>query len=181
MSQKIYSQEKLMDFIRNSARTGLINPSTALSRKKAAEQLLSQLDVAERQDLRLVDVDDLCSRFHKLQGSTIRPESLEIYRHRLEVALTDFIAWTDDPNLFSPIQRDFVGGAVKTSDRRTPTREEKAREELTLNLPDKPADIFPVPIRDDLVVYLHNVPLDLTEKEADKIVAVVKALADPDT
>ena len=52
-----------------------------------------------------------------------------------------------------------------------------AREELALNPPRSPHDIFPVPIREDLVVYLQNIPLDMTGAEARKIAAVVQALA----
>ena len=57
---------------------------------------------------------------------------------------------------------------------------EKAQEELVLNQPDHPTGIFPIPIRNDRVVYLQNMPLDLSHKEAQKIVAVVQALVDPD-
>ena len=58
--------------------------------------------------------------------------------------------------------------------------EAHAREELTLNPPRSPHDIFPVPIREDLVVYLQNIPLDMSADEARKISAVVQALALPE-
>ena len=180
MAEKGYSKENFLAFIRHSAVTGLINPSTAVSRKKAAEQLLTQLNLTETQDLRQLDVDELCSRFHKLQGSTIRNESLEVYKDRLKVTLQDFIEWTDDPGGFASRQKEKATMHKKGDKQKIPTREELAREELTLNLPARPADIFPVPIREDLVVFLQNVPLDLTRKEAQKIIAVVQALADPD-
>jgi hypothetical protein len=102
MDKKNYSETNFLQFIRQSAVTGLINPSTSVSRKKAAEQLLTQLNVVEKQDLRQLDVDELCTRFHKLQGSTIREESLEIYKSRLKAALTDFISWVDNPVDFVP-------------------------------------------------------------------------------
>ncbi len=102
MAQQNYSEANLLQFIRQSAVSGLINPSTSVSRKKAAEQLLTQLNTIEKQDLRQLDVDELCSRFHKLQGSTIREESLEIYKNRLKATLEDFIAWVDDPVGFIP-------------------------------------------------------------------------------
>ncbi len=178
MAQKNYSEAILLEFIRHSAVSGLINPSTAVSRKKAAEQLLSQLNTVEKQDLRLLDVDELCSRFHKLQGSTIREESLEVYRNRLKATLVDFIAWVNDPVGFVPETKE--GPRSKTGKGQVLSPEENAKEELTLNLPEKPMDIFPVPIRQDLVVYLQNVPLDLSKKEAQKIAAVVEALVDPD-
>ena len=72
MEQKNYSEINLLQFLRQSAVSGLINPSTSLSRKKAAEQLLTQLNTIERQDLRQLDVDELCSRFHKLH--TLNPQ-----------------------------------------------------------------------------------------------------------
>jgi hypothetical protein len=37
-----------------------------------------------------------------------------------------------------------------------------------------------VPLREDLIVYLQNVPLDMTQAEARKIAAVIKALALPE-
>jgi len=51
---------------------------------------------------------------------------------------------------------------------------------LALNPPRSPHDIFPVPLREDLIVYLQNVPLDMTQAEARKIAAVIKALALPE-
>ena len=56
----------------------------------------------------------------------------------------------------------------------------QAREELALNPPRSPHEIFPVPIREDLVVYLQNIPLDLTQEEARKVAAVIHALALPE-
>ena len=37
-----------------------------------------------------------------------------------------------------------------------------------------------MPIREDHVVYLQNVPLDMTQAEARKVAAVIKALALPE-
>ena len=180
MAQKNYSEANLLQFIRDSAVSGLINPSTAVSRKKAAEQLLTQLNTVEKQDLRQLDVDDLCSRFHKLQGSTIREESLEIYKTRLKATIEDFTAWVDDPFGFGSGHTKQPVTTQKNADRLPSTAAEKAQEELVLNQPDHPTGIFPIPIRKDRVVYLQNMPLDLSHKEAQKIVAVVQALVDPD-
>ena len=72
--------------------------------KLAAEHLLIQLKSHERLDLRLLDVDELCSRFHKLQGSTIRPENIQVYKERLCSALKDFISWTSDPAGFQSVE-----------------------------------------------------------------------------
>lgn len=178
MEEKDYSEAGFHAFLRQSAISGLYNPSMARARKLAAEELLVELKSHERLDLRLVDVDELCLRFHKLQGSTIRPESMAVYRSRLTDALADFIDWTSDPAAFSPRETELK--ATRKSLKKDSPGEARAREQLALDPPRRPHDIFPVPLRDDLVVYIQNVPLDMTPKEAEKIAAVVRALADPE-
>lgn len=176
---KDYSETAFNSFMRQSVQSGTINPQTARSRKLAAEQLLVELKSHERNDMRLVDVEELASRFHKLQGSTIRAESMAVYKSRLRDALADFTAWVDDPEAFQPRESEFR--LTRDLLKNEPDDHRQAREELALNPPRTPLEIFPVPIRENLVVYIQNVPLDMTRKEADKIAAVIKALAEPET
>jgi len=178
MTDKDYSQTAFLKFLRQGAVTGIISPTTARSRKLAAEHLLIQLKSHERLDLRLLDVDELCSRFHKLQGSTIRPENIQVYKERLCSALKDFVSWTSDPAGFQSVEGEKPDAVLVAA--RDTEGQAQAREELALNPPRSPHDIFPVPIRDDLVVYLQNVPLDMTRAEARKIAEVVQALALPE-
>ena len=173
-----YSHSAFLEFLRLGAVTGMTNPATARSRKLAAEQLLGQLKPHERVDLRVLDVDELCSRFHKLQGSTIRPESIQVYNDRLTSGLKDFVSWTSDPGNFRSVEGE-QKEAVSVAARDTP-EQAQAREELVLSPPRSPHDIFPVPLREELVVYLQNIPLDMTQAEARKIAAVVQALALPE-
>jgi hypothetical protein len=177
MKDADYSESSFHEFMRQSFQSGLVKPSVARSRKLAAEQLLVELRSHERTDMRLVDVDELCSRFHKLQGSTIRPESLAVFQQRLKDALNDFVAWTDDPSAFAPRESEFR--ASRETLKKDSPGEARAREELALNPPRSPHDIFPVPLRENLVVYLQNIPLDFTPAEAEKVAAVVRALANP--
>ena len=178
MTDKDYSQTAFLKFLRQGAVTGMTSPATARSRKLAAEHLLIQLKSHERLDLRLLDVDELCSRFHKLQGSTIRPENIQVYKERLCSALKDFISWTSDPAGFQSVEGEKPEAVLVAA--RDTEGQAQAREELALNPPRSPHDIFPIPLRDDLVVYLQNVPLDMTRAEAGKIAAVVQALALPE-
>ncbi|NOR19821.1 MAG: hypothetical protein GQ538_07000 [Xanthomonadales bacterium] len=178
MTDKDYSEAAFLEFLRQGAITGISKPATARSRKLAAEQLLAQLRSHERIDLRLLDVDELCLRFHKLEGSTIRPETLQLYNERLSSGLKDFISWTADPVIFESVEGEKQESVVVAA-RDTPGQAQ-AREELALNPPRSPHDIFPVPLREDLIVYLQNVPLDMTQAEARKIAAVVQALALPE-
>lgn len=178
MGTREYSEAAFLDFLRQGMVAGLIRPGTARSRKKAAEQLLVQLKSNERLDLRQLDVDELCSRFHKLQGSTIRPETLQIYNERLKAGLRDFFSWTEDPNSFTSLEGE-TPEAQLIAEQDDPGQA-RAREQLTLDPPRSPHEIFPIPIREDLVVYLQNIPLDLTPQEADRIARVVRALANPE-
>ena len=178
MTDRDYSEAAFLEFLRQGTVAGVIRPGTARSRKKAAEQLLVQLKSNERLDLRQLDVDELCTRFHKLQGSTIRPETLQIYNERLKAGLRDFFRWIEDPNSFTSVEGETP--EVQLVAARDDPGQASAREELVLNPPRSPHEIFPVPIREDLVVYLQNVPLDLTPQEAERIARVVKALAEPE-
>jgi hypothetical protein len=178
MTDKDYSQTAFLKFLRETAVSGFTSPATARSRKLAAEHLLIQLKSHERADLRLLDVDELCSRFHKLQGSTIRPENIQLYNERLCSALKDFISWTLDAAGFQSVEGEKPEAVVVAA--RDTSGQAQAREELALNPPRSPHEIFPVPIREDLVVYLQNIPLDLTQDEARKVAAVVHALALPE-
>ncbi|MDX1572260.1 MAG: hypothetical protein R3200_17395 [Xanthomonadales bacterium] len=171
-----YTKEGLLKFLKEAAMAGLLNPATARSRRTAAEQLLTQLNDTEQADLREVDVDELCSRFHKLQGSSIRPEALKIYNNRLKSALADYFRYLENPDDFVS-----VGGENRQLRKRTEgarSEEERALEEIRLEVAERPLDILPIPIRSDTVVYVQNLPLDLTPEEARKVARVVEALAD---
>ena len=178
MPEPTCTAEGLLEFLKKSGMAGKINPATARSRRTAAEQLLSQLSAEESNDLRLVDVDRLCNRFHKLQGSSIRPETLKLYNARLKSSLTDYFSWLEDPEGFISVSSE----SRPTRKRADATREKQsaeaiALEEIRLGVPERPADIIPIPIRSNRVVFVQNLPLDLTPDEAGKICRVIAALA----
>lgn len=178
MAADDYTPERLLNFLRESAMQGLINPAVAKSRVNAAEQLFVELTDQERADIRLIDVDRLCQRLHKIHGSSIRPEVVLVYNKRLQAALVDYFAWLDDPRSFSSIG----GDGMRKEKRHSPSeaeisREQKALEEITLSVSEWAADIIPIPLREDRMVYVQNLPLDLTLPEAQKIARVIEALA----
>ncbi len=62
----------------------------------------------------------------------------------------------------------------------TPNSEDRsALEAVRLSFNRYRADIVPIPLGPDRVVYLHDVPSDLTVDEARKIARVVEALGSP--
>ena len=172
-SETSRSIEALLQFLKQAGMEGLINPAVARSRRNAIAQLSGELTSDERSDVSRIDVDDLASRFHKLEGSSIRMETLDLYAERFRMALTDFLAWLDDPAGF-----DSVGGEKKRAvTRGSLTREQEVAERITLEATDNPSNIIPIALRPDASVYVANLPLDLTVAEAEKIARVVRAFA----
>lgn len=177
MVSEDFSKNGLFAYLRESAKSGVLNPGVARSRKVAAQQLLDHISPEECLDLRLIDVDILCSRIHKLEDSTIRVEALNLYNARLKSALTDYFSWIDDPQQFvsTGAVNNNVQAQVKLG-----KLEQKALEDITLTQTDAQSGIIPIPIREDLTVFIKDLPIDLTLKEANKIVNVIKAYAEGD-
>jgi hypothetical protein len=173
-----YTPERLLDFLREAPTQGLLNPAVARSRANALEQLFTVLTAEERGDIRRIDVDRLAGRLHKLQGSTIRPEVLELYRSRVQEALVDYLAWVANPKTFASIsgytlRRDIRGFAPASNN----AEEIRALEDIALATSERRKDFVSVPLREGVTVYITNLPLDLTASEAERIARVVSALA----
>lgn len=178
MAADDYTPDRLMAFLRDAAMQGRINPAVAKSRQSAIEQLFVELDERERADIRRIDVDRLCQRLHKLQDSSIRPEVVMVYNKRVQAALADYFAWLDNPQGFSSIGGDgFRKEKRHAASDKEIAREQKALEEITLAASEWPADLVAVPLREDRIVYVQNLPLDLTSQEARKIARVIQAMA----
>lgn len=173
-SSESYTAEALLNFLKHAGMEGLINPATARARRKALEQLAGELTDNERADIRQIDVDDLLSRFHKLEDSSIRPETLKIYGQRVAAALTEYLDWLENPKTFIRAKRERLR-AFSRGEGLTP--EQQAAERVTLEAIENPSNVVPVPIRGDHTVYLANLPLDLNSEEAGKIARVVRAFA----
>jgi hypothetical protein len=175
MASEEYTKNGLLTYLRESAKSGVLNPAVARSRKVAVLQLLDHISSEENLNLRLLDVDELCSKMHKLEDSSIRVEALNLYNARLKSALSDYFSWIEDPE-------NFVSNSVLNNSSQAKNKlnaiEQKALEDITLTNTEGQIDIIPIPIREDLTVFIKDLPMDLTSDEADKIVRVIKAYAD---
>ncbi|MDT8410372.1 MAG: hypothetical protein RQ741_12275 [Wenzhouxiangellaceae bacterium] len=170
--------DALLEFLKQAGMEGLINPAAARARRKAIEQLAGELTAKERADIRSIDVKSLTSRFHKLEGSSIRPETLEIYLQRFDNALQEYLSWLENPAGFIGARRERARAFMRDSNQHPANvAKREAAERIALEATENPGNIVPVPIRDDRVVYVANLPLDLTEVEASRIARVVRAYA----
>lgn len=178
MAADDYTPERLLDFLREAPTQGLLNPAVARSRASAIEQLFTELTRDEREDLRRVDVDKLAGRLHKIQGSTIRPEVVALYKTRVQEALVDYFAWLDNPKSFATIgghtlRREIRGFTGDTDN----AAEARALEDIALATSERRRDFLSIPLREGVTVYITHLPLDLSAEEAARISRVVTALA----
>lgn len=178
MNQETHSVDALLQFLKQAGMEGLINPAVARSRRNAIEQLQGEMSEEERWDIRCLDVDDLASRFHKLEGSSIRSEALALYVERFKMALADYKRWHEGPAQFKTIGGERARSLQRAGDGRSAIgADQQAEERIRLEASDNPSDVVPIPLRHDCTVYLAGLPLDLTPVEAGKIARVVTAFA----
>ena len=177
MTEQNYSKDGLLDFLKEAAVSGLMNPAIARSRKTAAQQLLEHVTPDERINLRQLDVDELCSRIHKLENSSIREEALNLYNARLKSALDDYFVWLESPGQYKEMGLGQIQAPAQ--EKKRSRKEQKALEAITLKQSTQPDDIIPIPLRKDLTVYLKGLPLNFSTEEAEKICSVIKAYAQP--
>ncbi|MEW7987705.1 MAG: hypothetical protein AB2805_07160 [Candidatus Thiodiazotropha sp.] len=184
---KNYSLDALATFLDYAAEKGLVKRNTATSRKRAAFKILSVLEDSEKSDLRNIDVDHTFDRFTNLQGTEFKPDSLKVFKSRLRSALTDFFAYVESPSTFKP------SGAQRNSTKRSgaesnQTQKKQADSGNTTIKKDEHTGthtpqhlVIPIPLRDELTVKVHNIPADLSKQESEKIAAIIRAYAMPET
>ena len=171
---------RFLDYLKDK---GLLKANTAVSRKAAATKILSALAPEEQQDVTVLDLNEVMARFANLQGQNYTPDSLTAYKSRLKSTLDDFEAYLTNPMGFRPQLQGRTRSSKPESGAKSPARVgaakqvEKSGSSGSGAPPPPDAIILPIPVRADLVVRVHGLPFDLTEAEANKIVAVIKAMA----
>lgn len=171
------SRKALLDFLDYLATKGLMNVTTARSRKAAVNGVLGILTDEEASDVAALDLDDLMRRFSNLQGVKFTPESLQTYKSRVKSSIEDFMRYLDNPLTF---RASTPNTPRKQREKAQPTDEVR---EMPHSMPESrarlaPSDsIMPIALRADLIVYIQGLPFDLTRAEANKIANVIRAMA----
>ncbi len=178
MAAEDYTPPRLLDFLREAPKQGLLNPAVARSRANAIEQLFVELTRGEKDDIRLIDVDKLAARLHSIQGSTIRAEVVTLYKTRVSEALIDYLAWLQNPTTFATISGHTLRRSMRPFTVEADNTEElRALEDIALATSERRKDYLSVPLREGHTVFITNLPLDLSAEEAGRISRVVMALA----
>lgn len=180
---KDYSAESLGEFFDWAIQKGLMKQETAKGRKIAALKVLRALDESEREDVRTVDRDAAFDRFVNKFGREFTPQSLNAYRSRFLSAVDEFIRYKDSPTTFkfeTEQRKAKTAKGEESVERSATARKPLARAVGAPAHPPAPAAheiVFPIPIREGVVVRVHNLPNNLTKTEASRIAAVITALA----
>jgi len=185
---KDYSLSALSEFFDYAARTSRLPKNTAQARKTASLKLLSVLDENETADLRKLDMDDVAARFANRHKADYAGQSLRVYESRARSAISDFIAWVDNPSSFQFGSRSAAkrtnGNGDEANDVKAKARTRKSRPVARGVRPEvdqlsPPIDKFriPIPLRDGYMVEVVGLPKDLRPHEAQKISAIVVAYA----
>jgi hypothetical protein len=181
MSEKDYSIDAFNRFFDHAAEKGLIKRNTAISRKAATNKILAVLEKSELTDLRTLDLDSTFERFQNLQGMKYKPDSMQVYMSRARTAVGDFIAYVDNP-------ASFKSSTTQRSNTKTKSGGTEAKGKVVKKQKDTDDEldqhgikhiIVPIPLRENLTVKISNLPADLTQAEADRLAAIVKAYAVP--
>lgn len=168
------SRQDFLAFLDWMSDKGLMAKATAAARKAAASRVLGILSDAEAEDVTALNLDDVMRRFTNLEGRGFTPGSLTTYQSRLRSALDDFKVYLDNPLNFRP--------GVQPRERRKPeTRKETsstASPELRASVAaTPPPNALMIPIRPDATIIVQGLPYDLTDAEAAKIAAIIRAMA----
>lgn len=171
----------LMEFLDWTADKGIMAKNTVAGRKAAAGKVLGVLEPEELSDVTTVDLDGAMTRFFNLQGKKYNTSSLNVYKSRTNAAINDFERYLSDPLAFKPQSSKLekkAGTAPKKKGH--PNQSEKIGQGKVAeqaSSPPQTANVFPIQIRESLVVRIHGLPFDLTKAEAERIANVIKAMA----
>jgi hypothetical protein len=174
-------QNDLLAFLDYLADKGLMNATTASSRKGAVKTLFSVLDAAETADVTTLKLDEVAMRFANKRGGDFKPESVKVYKSRVVSAIEDFKNYRANPLNFKVGLTPKPSGsrAEKPSQDKEPSQDNQSPPAHQPREPFvSPSEIvFPIPIRPNTIVKIVGLPSDLTPQEATRIANVIQALA----
>jgi len=176
------SRQKLLEFLDYLGNKGLMSAGTIAARKSAVSKILGILSEDEAADVTKLDLDHIMARFQNLEGQNYTPGSLNTYLSRLRSTIDDFDTYLKNPLAFKPnVQNRERRGAKQDAKKEgrnisdVPQHTPHQSPGLSSVMPS--VNLLPIPIRQDITVYVQGIPFDLTESEASKIANVIRAMA----
>lgn len=185
-----HSAEDVLDFLAHAGERGLMPAATAQALAVATRNVFAVLDESEKSDLPLHDLDSVIRRFNNKRARDFTPTSLKEYARRVRRAADLYLKWKNDPANFS-VRTRATSPRSKAADR----AKVRITQSMQSNDPDEndgfTAQPYPCspspgagdgyatafPVRAGQVVTVSNIPLDLTNAEADRLAQFIRMLA----
>jgi hypothetical protein len=173
-----HSLDELLEFLAHAADQGLMPAATATALAVGARKVFSVMGSDELKDLRTVDVDSAVRRFKNKYAKDFNPSSLKEYARRAKRAQELFLQWRQDPAEFSvktraPLPRN-KQGVPESASRLAPHFPPQPIESGSAERRAGFQSAFPV--RPGHVVYVSNIPEDLTKPEAERLAQFIRLL-----
>jgi hypothetical protein len=162
-----------------AADKGVMNKNTAIALKAASLQVLSILDDWENVDIATMNVDDVLNRFQNLRSREFKPETLNVYKRRFRQSVKAFLEYQRNPSGWKPPAQNRPGQKPKNGGKQK-SKEVLSGQPITHrnvspSVSEEGLVVFPFPLRENLVVYLH-LPPDLKATEVKRLTAFMTTL-----
>jgi hypothetical protein len=178
---KDLSYNSLIIFLDWTASKGLMKSSTVSALKAASNKVLGILEDEEKEDISKIEFDNIFKRFKNLNNQELNPTSLKTYRSRAQTAIKEFLAYKNDPEKWRP----------SISQRKTyPKQVSKSKNinETTYLMSEIPSNhkveyksnhlSHHFPLRNEVIVSIEGLPLDLKMTEAKRLSAFLLTLCE---
>ncbi|MGJ7327290.1 hypothetical protein ABM041_08665 [Morganella morganii] len=144
-----------LKFVDDFDKLGVVSKRTAENIKAAVDAVSSLIPDDELATE--WDVDNIVETLKESSG--LKDDTVKTYRSRFKSAVARFIDHTEGKEL-KPVSR-----------RKSPSKaQNKVEDEVKIFS-------LPIPLRENLILEIVNLPRDLTEEEADRIATIIKSFA----
>lgn len=171
----------LLEFLDFVIERGLMNSETASSYKVACNKVFGVLDEKETDDLSIIDLDQVYTRFQNLSSGQMRPKTMKAYISRAGNGLSDFLAYRENPSAWKPSVQQRAPRANTRADKGKDQPEHQvngAGNEQKLNGNNDNGSItHRFRLRPDVIVQILGIPDDLTIHEARRLAAYIATLS----
>lgn len=162
-----------------AADKGVMNKNTAMALRAASLQVLSIFDEWEDVDISSLDVEETLNRFQNLRSKEFKPQTLNAYKRRFRQSVESFLEYNKDPSSWKPVSQNRPVQTPKNGSKRKPRGNSggkpAASENPSLANSEGELVIYPYPLRENQVVYLH-LPPDLKTIEVKRLTAFMTTL-----
>ncbi|AZZ95333.1 hypothetical protein EUZ85_02340 [Hahella sp. KA22] len=168
-----YSYEAFIHYLDYAVSNGLISPHTARGKQHAVKRILSSQPADVLNDLRQLDIEDVCKRFIELQCENVNDKAKSVYLSRFRSSIKAFLAYMESKPASISLDNCPISTQSDEKELLVAQKESFTAEEY---LPVKTMSLE-FPVDENQCIKLTGIPLTLTEEAAERLSDVIKGLA----